>query len=60
MTNNDESRSLRIIAFAVPLEMASATRDVAQKSLCSISYVCRRALLRDLKERGLLPEMEFA
>lgn len=26
MTNNDESRSLRIIAFAVPVKVATATR----------------------------------
>jgi len=57
MTNNDESHNKRIIAFAVPVEMASATRDVAQKDLCSISYVCRRALLRDLKERGFQLEV---
>ena len=59
MTNNDDNTK-RIIAFAVPVEMASATRDVAQKDLCSISYVCRRALLRELKERGLLTELEIA
>jgi hypothetical protein len=60
MTTNDESRSSRIIAFAVPVEIATATQAAAQKDLCSLSYVCRRALLRDLKERGFLPELEFA
>jgi hypothetical protein len=60
MTNNNESRSLRIIAFAVPVKVATATRAVADKDLCSLSDVCRRALLKDLKERGFLPEPELA
>lgn len=56
----NEEKGSRIIAFAVPVEVASATQAAATKDLCSLSYVCRRALLRDLRERGLLPATESA
>jgi hypothetical protein len=60
MTNQDESHTKRIIAFAVPIKIAAATRAVAEKDLCSHSDICRRALVRDLKERGFLIEAEAA
>jgi hypothetical protein len=59
MTTNDDN-SKRIIAFAVPIKIAAATRAVAEKDLCSLSDICRRALVRNLKERGFLIEAEAA
>jgi|RhiMethySRZTD1v2_1073278.scaffolds.fasta_scaffold570460_3 hypothetical protein len=60
MTDTDESRSRRIIAFAVPMKVATATKALAAKEYSTLSQVCRRALVRDLKEAGLLTELEFA
>lgn len=59
MSNEHEART-RMIAFAVPVDLASAAQAGAAKDLTSVSYVCRRALQKDLKERGMLPETETA
>jgi hypothetical protein len=55
-----EEKCSRIVAFAVPVELAVAAQAAAANDLCSLSYVMRRALLKDLKERGLLPATESA
>jgi hypothetical protein len=44
------------LVFAVPVSVAEATEAAAQQDLSSISFICRRALVNDLRERGLLPE----
>jgi hypothetical protein len=56
MTDNSASAGMRRLVFAVPVSVAEATETAAQQNLSSISYVCRRALVNDLRERGLLPE----
>ena len=56
MTDNSASSGTRRLVFAVPVSVAEATETAAQQNLSSISYVCRRALVNDLRERGLLPE----
>jgi hypothetical protein len=50
---NEETRRL---VFAVPVSVAEATEAAAQQDLSSISYVCRRALVNELKRRGLLEQ----
>jgi hypothetical protein len=59
MTTEDEA-ARRIIAFAVPMKVATATQALAAKEYSTLSQICRRALVRDLKERGFLPELEIA
>jgi hypothetical protein len=44
------------LVFAVPVSVAEATERCAQADLSSISYVVRRALVNDLRERGLFQE----
>jgi hypothetical protein len=39
-----------------PASVAEATELAAQRNLTSLSYICRRALVNDLRERGLLQE----
>ena len=51
---NDDTRE--ILAFAVPANVASAARVVCEKEFFSLSHLCRTALFRDLRERGLLDE----
>jgi hypothetical protein len=51
-----ENESTRIIGFAVPNELAAATRAAAEREFISMSDVCRRALVIELKARGLLTD----
>jgi hypothetical protein len=48
---NDSTRE--ILAFAVPASVATALRLVCEKEFVSLSHVCRTALFRSLKERGI-------
>jgi hypothetical protein len=45
---------LKRLVFNVPTAVAEATERAAQEDLSSISYICRRALVNALRERGLL------
>jgi hypothetical protein len=56
MTEDDR----KIMAFAVPIAIASAAEAAAAQELSSVSHVIRQALMRDLRERGLLPERTVA
>jgi hypothetical protein len=56
MTDKIESEGMRRLVFAVPESVAEATEVAAQRDLTSLSYICRRALLNDLRQRGLLNE----
>ena len=56
MTDKSVSEGRRRLVFAVPVSVAEATEAAAQQDLASISYICRRALLADLRQRGLLTE----
>ena len=51
-----ENEGLRRLVFAVPASVAEATERAAQRDLTTLSYICRRALVNDLRERGLLQE----
>jgi hypothetical protein len=48
---------MRRLVFAVPASVAEATEVAAQQDLASISYICRRALVNELKSRGLLEKI---
>jgi hypothetical protein len=50
----------RIITFLVAQEVAAATEALAAKEYSNVSAICRKALVRDLKEAGLLAERESA
>ena len=52
-----ENEGLRRLVFAVPVSVAEATEVAAQQDLASISYICRRALVNELKSRGLLEKI---
>jgi hypothetical protein len=54
MTDKSVSEGMRRLVFAVPASVAEATEAAAQQDLASISYICRRALVNELKNRGLL------
>jgi hypothetical protein len=56
MTDKHDNEGVRRLVFAVPASIAEATERAAQEDLSSISYVCRRALVNDLRSRGLLEE----
>ena len=56
MSEKSENEGLRRLVFAVPVSVAEATELAAQRDLTSLSYICRRALVNDLRERGLLQE----
>jgi hypothetical protein len=55
MTKIDEN-GRRIITFLVPQHVATATEALAAKEFSNISAICRKALVRDLREAGLLVE----
>jgi hypothetical protein len=56
MNDKTESEGMRRLVFAVPASVAEATQVAAQRDLTSLSYICRRALINELRERGLLGE----
>jgi hypothetical protein len=45
----------KVMAFAVPVAIATAAETAAAQDVVSVSHVIRQALMRDLRERGLLP-----
>jgi len=45
-----------IIAFKLPAALFKATKAAADRDMSTVSHVVRTALLRDLRERGLLEE----
>jgi hypothetical protein len=45
----------KVMAFAVPVAIAMAAETAAAQDVVSVSHVIRQALMRDLRERGLLP-----
>jgi len=57
MTDKSVSEGMRRLVFAVPASVAEATEVAAQQDLASISYICRRALVNELKSRGLLEKI---
>jgi len=57
MTDKSVSQGMRRLVFAVPASVAEATEVAAQQDLASISYICRRALVNELKSRGLLEKI---
>jgi hypothetical protein len=44
------------VTFMAPNELVSAVQAAAKRDLSSVSYLCRKALVAELKERGLLPD----
>ena len=55
MTDKSVSEGKKRLIVAVPAAVAEATETAAQRDLASVSYIIRRALVNDLRERGLLP-----
>jgi hypothetical protein len=45
----------KMMAFAVPVAVATAIEHAAADDMASVSHVIRAALVRDLRERGLWP-----
>lgn len=45
----------RMMAFAVPVSVATAVETAAAQDMASASHVIRQAIVKDLRERGLLP-----
>jgi hypothetical protein len=46
----------RMIAFAASASLAQAIKTAAEKEFVSQSDICRRVVIADMRERGLLPE----
>ena len=46
----------KTIAFAAPASLARAIKTAAEKEFVSRSDICRRAVMADMRERGLLPD----
>jgi hypothetical protein len=53
----DKHEGMRRLVFAVPVSVAEAIEAAAEQELASVSYICRRALLNELKARGLLEKI---
>jgi len=48
-----DKEGMRRFVVTVPTTLAEATETAAQQDLTSVSYIIRRALANELKERGL-------
>jgi hypothetical protein len=44
------------VTFELPPTIAKAVRDVADQEMCSVAYICRKALAVELRSRGLLDD----
>jgi hypothetical protein len=55
--NKDNEGRLKRVVFQAPASLMHAAETAANRDLTTVSYICRRALARDLKERGLLHEI---
>jgi hypothetical protein len=55
MTDKIETELKRVV-FQVPRPLLVAAQVAASRDMTTLSYVCRKALAREMKERGLLPE----
>ena len=53
---NESDEKFTRVTFAVPNEIASATQKAAAKEFCSVSHLCRQALVHDLRKRGWLSD----
>ena len=56
MTDKIETEGLKRVVFQVPRPLLVAAQVAASRDMTTLSYVCRKALAREMKERGLLPE----
>ena len=54
----DRMSSGHDVRFRIPQDVATAASAVAQRELISLSDVARRALVADLRRRGLLREAD--
>ena len=57
LDKENEGCKLKRVVFQAPAELLHGAQQAASRDLTTVSYICRRALARDLKERGLLPEI---
>jgi hypothetical protein len=53
---NDNRSSQRLVGFYVPPAIAAATKAAADREMLSMSDICRRALVVELKARGFLTD----
>ncbi len=51
---NTDDKDLRTVAFRCPERLASALERLADERMCSMSAVARSAVLREVKEHGLM------
>jgi predicted transcriptional regulator len=47
-------RDLRTVAFRAPERFVAALEQLANREMCSMSYIARAAVLKELREHGLL------
>jgi hypothetical protein len=45
-----------LVSFRCPPQMVEAMREAASKQFSSISEIARQAVLKEMRERGLLTE----
>ena len=63
MSNIEDEKApplVKTIQFRVPEVLASAMQAVAAAGLCSVSDVARQAVLKEMRERRLIPEKKEA
>jgi len=60
MATEGEAGAGRIVSFKAPANLARAIDAASSQDGCSMSDVARRALIHDLRQRGLLSQLEPA
>ena len=50
------SEDARTISFRAPQQLVEAMEKVADREMCSVSYLARRAVLRELRAQGVMTE----
>jgi predicted transcriptional regulator len=53
---NTDDKDLRTVAFRAPEQLVAALEQLASKEMCSMSHIARHAVLRELREHGLMTE----
>jgi hypothetical protein len=58
MENHDmhDDKDLRRVVFLAPEQLVAALERLADREMCSVSHVARSAVLKELRQHGLMTE----
>ena len=52
--SEQDTDDVKIVVMRCPAFMATALQQAAKAEMASVNWICRRAVLKDLRQRGLI------